>query len=151
MRAWTHIHEHARAHTHITSKTLVSLNTPIAITAHSLLYTFLGKNGNFMLISYFAHLDLCVKITFFMETITKNYHFNDEIVEIFKIMKLSQLDGMLPSFSCLMSEWPKYPCWPFLTELTRNQIKSKFYPNAKLHLFKLKLIFLTNVQNFDQV
>ena len=57
-----------------------------------------------MLISYFAHLDLCVKIAFFMETITKNYHFNDEIVEIFKIMKLSQLDGMLPSFSCLMSE-----------------------------------------------
>ena len=87
MHARTHIYAHARAYTHITSKTLVSLNTPIAITSHSLLYIFLGKSGNFMLISYFVRIDLCAKITFFIKAIIKNYYFNDEIVEIFKVME----------------------------------------------------------------
>ena len=40
-----------------------------------------------MLISYFVRIDLCAKITFFIKAIIKNYYFNDEIVEIFKIME----------------------------------------------------------------
>jgi len=40
---------------------------------------------------------------------------------------------------------------PMLTFFDLVDLQSKFYPNAKLHLFMLKLIFLTDVQNFDQV